>query len=69
MARPSIVELRVGAREAFGRELDDAQLEAYRGRLATMIRNIQTLRQWEPKLRTAEPSAVQRVSTGHPDGS
>lgn len=68
MARPTTEELRAAAREAFGRELDDAQVEAYRGRLPTMIRNIETLRSWEPKLRTAEPSQVQRLVAEKRDG-
>lgn len=67
MARPSIEALQAGVREAFGRELDVAQVEAYRGRLAAMIRNIETLRAWEPRLREAEPSVVQRVRAGTAD--
>jgi hypothetical protein len=61
MAGPSIAELQQMAREAFGRELSEAEAEAYRGRLPTMAQNVRRLRQWEPRLRAAEPAQVQRV--------
>ncbi len=37
MSGPSIAELQKMARETFGRELSEAQAEAYRGRLPTMV--------------------------------
>jgi uncharacterized protein YfaA (DUF2138 family) len=61
MAGPSIAELQQMARAAFGRELTAAEAEAYRGRLPTMARNVRRLREWEPRLRAAEPAQVQRV--------
>ncbi len=61
MSQPSTAELRRLARETFGRELSDAQLEAYRGRLPTMARNIVVLQSWEERLREVEPALVQRV--------
>jgi len=61
MAGPSIAELQQMAREAFGRELTDAEADAYRGRLPTMAQNVRRLRQWEERLRAAEPAQVQRV--------
>jgi transcription elongation GreA/GreB family factor len=61
MAGPSIAELQQTAREAFGRELTEAEADAYRGRLPTMAQNIRRLRQWEERLRAAEPAQVQRV--------
>jgi uncharacterized protein YfaA (DUF2138 family) len=61
MTGPSIAELQQMAREAFGRELTAAEAEAYRGRLPTMARNVQRLRQWEEHLRAAQPAQVQRV--------
>ena len=61
MAGPSIAELQQMAREVFGRELSAAEADAYRGRLPTMAQNVRRLRQWEPRLRAAEPAQVQRV--------
>lgn len=61
MSQPSTAELRRIARETFGRELSDAQLEGYRGRLPTMARNIVVLQSWEERLREVEPALVQRV--------
>jgi hypothetical protein len=67
MAKPTTDELKRIARESFGRELGDAQAEAYRGRLPTMAGNVQRLREWEPRLRHAEPALVQRVVSGDGD--
>jgi hypothetical protein len=64
MAKPTTEELKQMAREVFGRELSDAQAEAYRGRLPTMVRNVRRLREWEPRLRPAEPALVKRVIGG-----
>jgi len=63
----TVDELKRMARETFGRELSDAQAEAYRGRLPTMAANVRRLREWEPRLRHAEPALVQRVLTGAGD--
>ena len=57
----NVDDLKRMARETFGRELSDAQIEAYRARLPTMVNNVQRLREWEPRLRQAEPALVQRV--------
>jgi hypothetical protein len=65
MSRPSVDDLKRMARESFGRELSDAQAEAYRGRLPTMARNVRLLRAWEPRLGTIDPALVQRVGAGH----
>jgi hypothetical protein len=67
MMTTTMDELRKMARAAFGRELSDAQLEAYRGRLPTMVKNVERLREWEPRLRHAEPALVQRVAPGGGD--
>jgi hypothetical protein len=63
----TIDELKKMARETFGRELSDAQVEAYRGRLPTMVKNVERLRDWAPHLRHAEPALVQRVVAGAGD--
>lgn len=64
MTNNNVDDLKRMARETFGRELSDAQIEAYRGRLPTMVKNVQRLRAWEPRLRQAEPALVQRVVGG-----
>ncbi len=65
MARPSLDDLKRMARETFGRELSDAQVEAYRGRLPTMANNVRLLRDWERRLGTIDPALVQRVGGDH----
>jgi hypothetical protein len=67
MAKPTTEELKEMARATFGREISDAQAEAYRGRLPTMVRNVQRLRERESRLRHAEPALVQRVIGGGSD--
>lgn len=61
MAKPSVAELQEMARTLFGRELSEAQAEAYRGRLPTMARIVQRLREVEPRLRDAHPTQIMRV--------
>jgi hypothetical protein len=65
MSRPSLDDLKRMAREAFGRELSEAQAGAYRGRLPTMARNVRLLRDWERRLDILDPALVQRVGGGH----
>jgi hypothetical protein len=65
MATPSLDELKRMARETFGRELSDAQAEAYRGRLPTMVQNVHLLRDRERRLGTTDPAQVQQVGGGH----
>jgi hypothetical protein len=65
MSRPSLDDLKQMAREVFGRELSDAQADAYRGRLPTMAKNVRLLRDWERRLGTIDPALVQRVGGGH----
>jgi hypothetical protein len=67
MSKPTTQELQKIGREAFGRELSEAQVEAYRGRLPTMAANVRRIRDWERRLRDAEPALVQRVPTGGGD--
>jgi hypothetical protein len=65
MSRQSLDDLKRMARATFGRELSDAQVEAYRGRLPTMARNVRLLRDWERRLGTIDPALVQRVGAGN----
>ena len=59
MPAPSTAELQQIAREAFGRELSEAQAEAYRARLPTMAKNVARLRAWEGQLGDTAPAQVQ----------
>jgi hypothetical protein len=61
MTKPSIAEIQQIAREAFGRELSEAQAEAYRGRLPTMARIVERVRKLEAVLRDAHPAQIMRV--------
>jgi hypothetical protein len=63
----TIDDLKRMARDTFGRELSNAEAEAYRGRLPTMVENVRRLRAWAPRLRQAEPALVQRVVAGDGD--
>jgi hypothetical protein len=67
MSGPSIAELQRMARETFGRELSEAQAEAYRGRLPTMVRNVERLQQWARRLGVTAPAQVQKMLTGGED--
>jgi hypothetical protein len=61
MSKPSIAELQKMARATFGRELSEAQAEAYRGRLPTMVQNVLRLQQWARRLGETAPAQVQRM--------
>ena len=61
MAKPTVAELQEMARSVFGRELSEAQAEAYRGRLPTMARIVQRVRAFEPRLRDAHPAQAMRL--------
>jgi hypothetical protein len=60
--KPTVAELQEMARTYFGRELNEAQAEAYRGRLPTMARIVQRVRALEPRLRGAHPTQIMRVA-------
>ena len=68
MPEPSTAELQQMAREAFGRELGEAQAEAARARLPTMAKNLARLRQWERQLADAAPAQVQVTLEDPGDG-
>jgi hypothetical protein len=61
MSGPSIAELQRMARETFGRELSEAEALAYRGRLPTMVQNVERLQQWASRLADTAPAQVQRM--------
>jgi hypothetical protein len=62
MANPTVAELQEMARTTFGREVTEAQAEAYRGRLPTMARIVRRVRELEPRLRDAHPTQIMRVA-------
>jgi hypothetical protein len=64
MAKPSVAELQEIARTFFGRELSEAQAQAYSGRLPTMARIVQCVRELEPRLRDAQPIQIGRIPEG-----
>jgi hypothetical protein len=61
MLKPSIAELQQMARATFGRELSERQAEAYRGRLPTMVKNVERLQQGAKRLGDTAPAQVQRM--------
>jgi hypothetical protein len=61
MPEPTIADLQRMARESFGRELSEAEAQAYRGRLPTMVQNVQRLQQWALRLGDIGPSQVQQM--------
>jgi hypothetical protein len=65
MGSPTVAELQEMARRFFGRELSEAQAEAYRGRLPTMARIVQRVRALEPRLRDAHPLQIARLPEPH----
>jgi hypothetical protein len=64
MSKPSIAELQRMARATFGRELSEAQAEAYRGRLPTMVENVERLQQWASRLGDIAPAQIQQMLAG-----
>ncbi len=61
MSEPTTTELQQTARDTFGRELSEAQALAYRGRLPTMVMNVERLQQWAGRLRDTAPAQVLRM--------
>lgn len=68
MAELSRQELRSLAREVFGRDLADAEIEACRPRLPTMVRNVRRLRERERDLGALEPALVPQPASGDEHG-
>jgi len=62
VAKLSVKELQEIARSHFGRDLSEEQALAYRGRLPTMARIVERVRQLEPQLRDAQPAQIMRVA-------
>lgn len=68
MTELSTDELRALAREVFGRELSDAEAEAFRPRLPTMVRNVRTIRERARDLGAIEPALVPQALKGDDHG-
>jgi hypothetical protein len=58
MSRLSIAELRQMARDTFGRDLSEGEIEVYRTRLPAMVQAVTMLKEWEPRLRDTIPATV-----------
>ncbi len=58
MSRLSVAELQKLARDTFGRDLSEGELEVYRTRLPSMAQAVTMLRQWEPRLKDTVPATV-----------
>ncbi len=58
MSRLSIAELRKMARDAFGRNLSEGEIEVYRTRLPAMVQAVTMLKEWESRLNDTVPATV-----------
>ena len=61
MGQPTAAELQDMVREALGRELSEAEIESYRGRLPTTARCLRIVQDWEARLGDTGPATVYRV--------
>ena len=58
MSRLSITELQKMARETFGRDLSEGEIEVYRTRLPAMVQAVTMLEEWESRLKDTVPVTV-----------
>ena len=58
MSRFSIVELQKMARDTFGRDLSEGEIEVYRTRLPAMVQAVTMLKEWESRLNDTVPATV-----------
>lgn len=58
MSRLSIAELQKMARDTFGRDLSEGEIEVYRTRLPAMVQAVTMLEQWESRLKDTVPATV-----------
>jgi hypothetical protein len=66
MKQFSTAELQQMAQALFGRQLSERKIQAYRGRLPTMLRTAGIIKDWESGLRDIEPAAVHAVPVTQP---
>lgn len=67
MGRRSIAELQQMARDTFGRDLSEGEIEVYRTRLPAMVQAVTMLKEWEPRLRDTIPATVHVIPAVGPD--
>ena len=58
MSRLSIAELQKMARDTFGRDLSEGEIEVYRTRLPAMVQAGTMLEEWEARLNDTVPATV-----------
>lgn len=58
MSRFSIAELQKMARETFGRDLSEGEIEVYRTRLPAMVQAVAMLEEWESRLKDTVPATI-----------
>ncbi|TDJ61951.1 MAG: hypothetical protein E2O37_11790 [Proteobacteria bacterium] len=58
MSRLSIAELQKMARDTFGRDLSEGEIEVYRTRLPAMVQAVTMLEEWEARLNDTVPATV-----------
>ncbi len=58
MSRLSIAELQKMARDTFGRDLSEGEIEVYRTRLPAMVQAVTMLEEWESRLNDTVPATV-----------
>jgi len=54
-------ELKQHVLKVFGQSLSDEQIEAYKGRLPTMLQNVKLLEDWGKHLAHAHPAQIQHL--------
>lgn len=69
MSSPPNDDLKQRALVVFGKVLSDDQLELYKGRLPTMLQNVERLDQWSKRLGNGEPAQIQCLLTNVDDNS
>jgi hypothetical protein len=58
MSRLSIAELKKLARDSFGRDLSEGEIEVYRTRLPAMVQTVVMLKEWDSRLKDTVPATV-----------
>ena len=68
MSRFSTAELQKMARDTFGRDLSEGEIEVYRTRLPAMVQAVTMLEEWESRLRDTVPATVHVTPVVDTDG-
>ncbi len=67
MSRLSIAELQKMARDTFGRDLSEGEIEVYRTRLPAMVQAVTMLKEWESRLNDTVPATVHVIPVAGTD--